>query len=85
MFAKLDILHKEESEFLGQREEDYLIAISNDLQETIKAIDETHQIDIVSDRLRVALARINDLMGNQVTKTMEDIYQTLFSKFCLGK
>ncbi|MFA6830507.1 MAG: tRNA uridine-5-carboxymethylaminomethyl(34) synthesis GTPase MnmE [Bacilli bacterium] len=85
MFSKLDLTHKEESEFLGKREEDFLINILSDLRMTQKAICDTHQIDIVSDSLRVAIECINDLLGNQVTKTMEDIYQTLFSKFCLGK
>ncbi len=82
---KLDIATKEDSAFLGQREEDFLIRISSQLKEASKAIEETHQIDIVSDGIRKAIATINDLMGKQVTQTMEDIYQTLFSKFCLGK
>lgn len=85
MEEKLDIDKKEDSAFLGQREEDFLIKISEQLKEASVAIDETHQIDIVSDDIRKAISTINDLMGKQVTQTMEDIYQTLFSKFCLGK
>lgn len=85
MKDKLDINHKEDSAFLGQREEDFLILISSQLKVATVAIDETHQIDIVSDNIRLAIASINDLMGNNVTQTMEDIYQTLFSNFCLGK
>ena len=85
MKDKLDINKKEDSAFLGQREEDFLVLISNQLKDAVKVIDETHQIDIVSDNIRLAIASINDLMGNNVTQTMEDIYQTLFSKFCLGK
>ncbi len=85
MKDKLDINHKEDSAFLGQREEDFLILISSQLKDATVAIDETHQIDIVSDNIRLAIASINDLMGNNVTQTMEDIYQTLFSNFCLGK
>lgn len=85
MEEKLDIDKKEDSAFLGQREEDFLIRISEQLKEASVAIDETHQIDIVSDDIRKAISTINDLMGKQVTQTMEDIYQTLFSKFCLGK
>ena len=81
----LDIEKKEDSAFLGQREEDFLIRIHDQLKEAVSAIDETHQIDIVSDDLRKVVATINDLMGKQITQTMEDIYQTLFSKFCLGK
>lgn len=85
MFEKLDLNHKEESQFLGQREEDYLVEIRNGLKKACLAIDDTHQIDIVSDSIREAIRSINDLMGNNVTQTMEDIYETLFSKFCLGK
>lgn len=85
MEEKLDIDKKEDSAFLGQREEDFLMKISEQLKEASIAIDETHQIDIVSDDIRKAISTINDLMGKQVTQTMEDIYQTLFSKFCLGK
>lgn len=82
---KLSFNNKEESSFLGQREEDFLINIRNQVLKTIQAIQDTHQIDIVSDDLRVAVSYINELMGNNEGKTMEDIYQTLFSKFCLGK
>lgn len=85
MKDKLDINQKEDSAFLGQREEDFLVLISSQLKEAVNAIDETHQIDIASDNIRVAITSINDLMGNTVTQTMEDIYQTLFSNFCLGK
>lgn len=85
MEERLDILTKEDSAFLGQREEDFLVRISSQLKQAALAIEETHQIDIVSDDIRKAIATINDLMGKQITQTMEDIYQTLFSRFCLGK
>jgi tRNA modification GTPase len=85
MLSKLNIDKKEESNFLGQREEDYLEKISEQLKLSSKAISETHQIDISSDSIRVAVAFLNELMGNNEGQTMEDIYQTLFSKFCLGK
>lgn len=85
MEERLDIDKKEDSAFLGQREEDFLVQIASEIEEAIHAIDDTHQIDIVSDDIRKAVATINDMMGKQVTQTMEDIYATLFSKFCLGK
>ena len=85
MFSKLNFNTKEEANFLGQREEDFLSKISNQINESINCISNTHQIDISSDYIRMAIATINDLMGNHVNQTMEDIYQTLFSKFCLGK
>ena len=82
---KLDLNKKEESNFLGKREEEYLEKIASDMEKALSAIYDTYQIDIVSDTLRVAIADINDLMGKNQGQTMEDIYQTLFSKFCLGK
>jgi tRNA modification GTPase len=82
---KLNLNQKEESSFLGKREEEYLERILKEIQKTIDAIYDTYQIDIISDTLRVAISDINDLMGNSQGQTMEDIYQTLFSKFCLGK
>lgn len=85
MFDRLDLNSKEDSEFLGQREEDFLCQINNNLRTASQAIEETHQIDIASDSIRMAIDTINDLMGNNITQTMEDIYQTLFSNFCLGK
>ncbi len=85
ILKKLNLDQKQESSFLGKREEDFLVRISDHIQMTIMAIQETHQVDIVSDTLRLAISDINELMGNNQGQTMEDIYQTLFSKFCLGK
>lgn len=82
---KLNLTQKEEADFLGKREEEYLINIKEQLNKTIQAIQDTYQVDIVSDTLRVAISMINDMMGKCENQTMEDIYQTLFSKFCLGK
>lgn len=85
MLDKLNLNQKDEADFLGKREEEYLIKIRDQLVKTINAINDTYQIDIVSDTLRVAISLINDMMGKCENQTMEDIYQTLFSKFCLGK
>lgn len=85
MKKKLNIEEKEESSFLGQREEDYLIQIKDQIEKAKVALKETNLIDIGSDLLRQAIASLNELMGNNESQTMEDIYQTLFSKFCLGK
>lgn len=85
MFKALDLDSKEESAFLGKREEKYLADILDKLCESRKAILETHQIDIASDTMRQAIDLLNSLMGKNASRTMEDIYQTLFSKFCLGK
>ncbi len=85
IMGKLDLTQKEESSFLGKREEEYLERIHGQMKQAYDAIYDTYQIDIVSDTLRTAINSINDLMGKCEGQTMEDIYQTLFSKFCLGK
>lgn len=85
MLRKLDLDKKEESSFLGKREEKYLSDILEKLKESQETIRDTHQIDIASDTLRQAIDLLNSLMGVSESQTMEDIYQTLFSKFCLGK
>lgn len=85
IMGKLDLTQKEESSFLGKREEEYLERIHSQMKQAYDAIYDTYQIDIVSDTLRTAINSINDLMGKCEGQTMEDIYQTLFSKFCLGK
>jgi len=85
ILSALSLDKKEESAFLGKREEEYLEKISSQMKKASEAISETGQIDISSDTLRVAVAFINELIGNSEGQTMEDIYQTLFSKFCLGK
>ena len=85
IFKKLTLEHKEEADFLGQREEDYLKHIRDSLKDASKAIEETQMIDIASDKIRTAVALINEMAGEDLNKTMEDIYETLFSKFCLGK
>lgn len=85
IFDKLNLSDREEADFLGEREEDYLKRINNALKEASFAIDETKMIDIVSDKIRNAVSLINEMAGEDTNKTMEDIYETLFSKFCLGK
>lgn len=85
ILSKLDLIEKEDSEFLGEREEDYIRKIYEKMKEANDALLKTYQVDIISDTLRIAIALINDMMGHCENQTMEDIYQTLFSKFCLGK
>lgn len=85
IFTRLDIGEKEESMFLGKREEEYLFKIYTEIKDALSVLDDTQQIDITSDTLRSAISSINEMLGKDVNATMEDIYQTLFSKFCLGK
>ena len=85
ILKKLDLLNIEEGYFLGQREEDYLNKIKNELLDAKESIELTNEIEICSDKLRVVINTINDFLGSGENKTAEDIYETLFSNFCLGK
>lgn len=82
---KLEMNKETSSMFLGKREEDYLQAILNLLLDAKKTLVETRIIDISSDKIRQVISKINEMKGFDKSKTMEDIYQTLFSHFCLGK
>ncbi len=84
MFSMLSLDVKEEAEFLGKREEEYLEKIVEKLKESKESIF-SGQIDIVSDNLFIVIALINELIGEDSSRTGEDVYETLFSKFCLGK
>ena len=59
--------------------------MKEELIDAKNSLIDTYQIDIVSDKLRIVINTINELLGNHESKTMEDIYETLFSSFCLGK
>ena len=85
ILKKLDLLNVEEGYFLGQRDVDYLTKISNQLKDAKESINIINEIEICSDKLRVVINTINEYLGNNEAKTAEDIYETLFSHFCLGK
>ena len=82
---KLNFSKENTSIFLGEREEDYLNKILNLTMDARKTLEETRLIDISSDKIRLIIEKINEMKGQDKSKTMEDIYQTLFSNFCLGK
>ena len=82
---KLDLNRIEESYFLGQRDVDYLNRIKEQFSDTLSAIEQINEIEICSDKLRTVINTINEFLGNNESKTAEDVYETLFSNFCLGK
>lgn len=83
--SKLNINNNHSSLFLGQRELDYLNIIVSLLSDAKKTLVETRIIDISADKIRLVISKINEMKGYDKSQTMEDIYQTLFSNFCLGK
>lgn len=83
---KVNLDLKNDSYFLGEREEEGLRHLYNDLivvSNNLKNYD--GNLAIISDGLRICINDINSLIGLPESQTMEDIYDTLFSKFCLGK
>lgn len=83
-FDYLDLNQKEDSKFLGKREEEFLEKVKQNVNDTLTT-RETKDVDVICDTLRRSVSLLNELEGNNQNKTREDIYQTLFSKFCLGK
>ena len=82
---KLNFTKEHSSMFLGQREADYLNVIINLVLDAKKTLVETRIIDISADKIRLIISKINEMKGFDKSQTMEDIYETLFSNFCLGK
>ena len=82
---KLNLVKTNDSIFLGEREEDYLTLILKLTSDAKKTLVDTRTIDISSDKIRLIIDKINEMKGCDKPQTMEDIYETLFSHFCLGK
>ena len=83
--TKLDFQDDKEVLFLGKREEDYIALLKDEVEEAIDVINNTRVLDISSDKMRRIIDTINEMKGLDKSSTMEDIYETLFSSFCLGK
>ena len=56
-------------------------AIEN-IENAVLSIDSNMPIDIVAINIKECLSNLNDITGDNVT---DDILNTIFSKFCLGK
>ena len=59
--------------------------LKDEVEEAIDVINNTRVLDISSDKMRRVIDTINEMKGLDKSSTMEDIYETLFSSFCLGK
>lgn len=82
---KLDFQDEKEVLFLGKREEDYLSTIIDEVNDARDVLKQTMILDLSSDKMRRIIDTINEMKGLDKSSTMEDIYKTLFSSFCLGK
>lgn len=78
-------LEKSDNSFMSQRDLSLLIQVKDLILQAGKALKDGGLIDAFSDDLRRAVAAINEMLGNDMRSTEEDIYASIFSRFCLGK
>lgn len=71
--------------FMSERDLSFLIKIKEIMLKANQALDDGGLIDAFSDSLRRAVAVANEMLGKDMRSTEEDIYKTIFSRFCLGK
>lgn len=71
--------------FMSERDMSFLIKIKETIERANEALDVGGLVDAFSDDLRRAVALANEMLGKDMRSTEEDIYSTIFSKFCLGK
>ena len=80
---KLNIEEKEEEGFATQRDEDIMERFVELLQGIQKDIQDRITIDVVEIKLIQATSCLDEMLG--VESTLEDIYDTVFKHFCVGK
>ena len=66
-----------------QKEIDLLSSFVNTLDEIESDLKEDITIDIVEIKLLDAARKLDELIG--VESTLEDVYDTIFKNFCIGK
>lgn len=80
---RLDIRETVEGGFASKRDLDLLDSFSKQLSEAVFNIEEGMTIDVIETMLLNSTHKLDELLGNN--QTMEDLYSTVFSKFCVGK
>lgn len=74
-----------DNSFMSERDLSFLIKVKDLVIKANHALDNGGLIDAFSDDLRRAVALANEMLGLDMRSTEEDIYNTIFSRFCLGK
>lgn len=80
---RLDIRETVEGGFASKRDLDLLDSFSEQLSEAVFNIEEGMTIDVIETMLLNSTHKLDELLGNN--QTMEDLYSTVFVKFCVGK
>lgn len=74
-----------DNSFMSERDLSFLVKVKDLVIKANHALDNGGLIDAFSDDLRRAVALANEMLGLDMRSTEEDIYNTIFSRFCLGK
>lgn len=74
-----------DSYLMSQRDMAFLDDLIADLKQALTALKRDGYLDAFSDMLQRGIESCNELLGESKGQTAEDVYQTIFSKFCLGK
>lgn len=80
---RLDIRETVEGGFASKRDLDLLDSFSEQLSEAVFNIEEGMTIDVIETMLLNSTHKLDELLCNN--QTMEDLYSTVFAKFCVGK
>ena len=65
-----------------QRQEELLESTYNHIKEAIKALHDGFPSDIVAIDMKKAIEQLDSIIGRNFT---EDLIDTMFSTFCVGK
>jgi len=74
-----------ESILLSERDIGFLKNFISFIEMGLDALYNNGYADVYSDMLTRAIGEINEILGNSISQTQEDVYGTIFSKFCMGK
>lgn len=81
-FASLD--DSQDAICLSARDLGFLTRLDQALSQAEEALSNGY-IDAYSDMIRQGIILLDDMLGHSKGQSGEDIYQTIFSHFCLGK
>lgn len=74
-----------ETVLLSERDMGFLENFIHYIELALQSLLENGYADAFSDMLLRAINEINEILGENKGQTQEDIYSTIFSKFCMGK
>ena len=80
---KLDISDQDGDGFASKRDLDLLETFVSDLKDVLNDLKNKVTVDVLEIKLIEATHALDEMLG--VENTMEDVYQTVFANFCVGK